>query len=238
MSLERALAQLLCDASFRARVESGDLTGLDDDAREALATIDEPRVRAAAAAIVREVRARRHRGVGTLEEIFGEALAHFGEEGRANLFVRFVSSKAFAGHGRGRTSLEEAFARFLRDECDGCDAALIERLFLRALTRSLAVCGEPTFSVPSSVQRRARGWCAVAAGPTLFAAIDGRAMEGPIDDVLAAMVRSTTSEQALAAARDRGLSQDAARRLFDALEGMGLAPPMAGALSSSSDARL
>lgn len=225
MNLEEALGRLLCDAAFRARVSAGDLAGLDDDAQEALARIDVPRVSAAATAVVREVRGRRHRGVGTLEDMYGDALAPLEEQGRVALFARFVSSQAYQAHGRSRTSLEEAFARFVVDECKGFDAAVVERLFLRALTRSLAICGEPSFSVPALLQRRPRGWCAVTAGPTLFAAVDGRAIEGPIDDVIAVMICAPTSDAALDGAIGNGLSHEAALRLLDALRGVGLAPP-------------
>lgn len=228
MSLENAIARLLCDTTFRRRIAAGDLDDLDPDAREALTDIDVARVEAAAIAVVREVRTRRHRGVGSLEEIYAAVLGEVSEPAREALFARFVASRSYAAHGGSAEdpglSLEEAFARFLLDDCDGFSVDVVDRTFLRAFTRSLAICGEPSFAVPSRVLRRARGWCVVAHGPTLFAAIDGRALEGPIDDVIAAMVRSATSAGALDAAADHGLASEAGQRLFDELERMGIAP--------------
>lgn len=228
MNLERALSRLLCDPAFRARVGARDFTGLDEDAREALADIDMPRVEAAAIAVVREVRGRRHRGVGTLEEMFADVLAHLDEGARSVLFTRFVASRAYAAHGgrgEGRgVSLEEAFARFVIEECEGFAAGVVERCFLRALTRSLAVCPQPSFSVPATLRRRGRGWCAVTEGRFLFAVVDGRAIEGPIDNVLAVMLQADDASTALAAAASAGVSVDDAERLLRELERMGLAP--------------
>lgn len=228
MSLENAIARLLCDGKFRSRIAAGDLADLDPDVREAFADIDVPRVEAAALAVVQEARLRRHRGVGSLEDIYADVLLEVREPARVELFARFVASSAYAAHGGHAAepgpSLEEVFARFLLDDCAGFNVDAVERAFLRALTRSLAICAEPSFSVPPRVLRRARGWCAIAEGPTLFAAVDGRALEGPIDDVIAAMLRAGTSARALAAAAEHGVAREAGRRLFDELERMGIAP--------------
>lgn len=228
MNLEQALARLLCDASFRARIAAGDLSGLDDDAGEALASVELARVDAAATAVVREVRGRRHRGVGTLEEMFADALVTLDEPARSSLFRNFVASRAYAAHGssgdRRGLSLEEAFARFLLDESEGFRTDVVEQLLLRALTRSLAICSEPLFTVPSCLRGRARGWCAVTSGPVLFAVVDGRAIEGPIDDVLAAMLKEDDAAAARSAASQAGVTDDAAERLLRELDRMGLAP--------------
>lgn len=224
MSVESAIMRMLTDEGFRGRALRSGATGLDDDARQAFAGLDVARLEAAAAAFTRHVRTRKHRGVGSLEDAFAAALRPLATAERDELFRRFLASPAFHETTSRARCVEDLFARFLLADAETCDPRLVTAALLRAVTRTIAMNGEPAFRLPDGIERRARGWCAVTEDLVLFAAVDGKALEGPVDVPTAAMLRARSERQALAAAASHGLSREAATRLYGALEQLGLAP--------------
>ncbi len=224
MSLESGILRMLADDGFRRRALPIDVASLDDDAREAFAGVDAARLEAAAAAFRRHVRTRKHRGVGSLEDAFSDALRPLGLAERDDLFRRFLASPAFHEGASPPRCAEDQFARFLLADVNACDPRLVRGALLRAVTRTLAIHGEPAFQLPDGVERRARGWCAVTDDLVLFAAVDGKALEGPVDSATAAMLRARSEQDALAVAATHHLSGAAATRLCEALAKLGLAP--------------
>ncbi|MFO0649295.1 MAG: hypothetical protein U0326_23835 [Polyangiales bacterium] len=199
-TLDHALDRLLHDGDLRRRFAAGEAVfSLDADDAEALAGVDMTQLEGMAAMLRERVWRASHRGGTTLAETFSEAVAawtraHPDDRDHARLVEGFVASEAFEAHRAvGRAGLgpcvEEAFASWCARENIG-DASARERALMAAVARALTVCPEPDFTVPQAFRRVPGGWCAVLDGdaPTLYAAVQGRCMTGPVTPLVARLL--------------------------------------------------
>jgi hypothetical protein len=172
----------------QGRVEL-DVEAADQDE---LAALDLLALERAATAFVRSIRRRSHRGSLSLERAFEKTIAawrakHPEDIELDELFTRFVESNAFErfredGSEALGASIEEAFFRFATLEQIGTRATRETEFFVAFLV-ALAVVDAPRFMVPPELARCPRGHRAVAQtteGHFLFAALDGRYVEGPV----------------------------------------------------------
>jgi len=197
LALDVALDRLLRDRAYRADFLAGrwDALGLDAEGLDAVRAIDPEFLARTAHRLREEVRTRKHRGTGSLEDLFPKTIAAWGaahpeDADRSELFSRFVESDAYASwrdvpHAGEGTSLEEAFYRFAEVQGVG-DPAVREEEFLTAVVRALAVCPEPSFLVPPEVHRAPGGWFAVTSRgvPLLVAATRDSFAKGPVAKLL------------------------------------------------------
>ena len=201
--LSDALEALLYRRSAREKFLAGDLAhfALSPEDADALTTIDPIQLRSAAKIVRDHVFQRRHRGVGSLVQAFSKTFEawqaqHPGRE-LDDLACEFVESSHFAAYrttafaGPG-TSLEEAFYRFASD-ASLAPAPLLLRECAMAILRGLASTPAPVFLLPAFVRRAPEGFFVIEPdGPTLFALLRGRFVEGPITPYIAALLTSTS----------------------------------------------
>lgn len=205
-TLDHALDRLLHDSELRRRFASGEpLFSLDADDAEALAGVDVTQIDGMAAMLRERVWRAAHRGGTTLAETFPETVAawtraHPDDVDHARLVDAFVASEAFEAHrpvARGGLGpcVEEAFFAWCAREDIG-EASVRAREFMGAVTRALAVCPEADFTVSQAFRRVPGGWCAVLDGdaPTLYAAVQGRCMTGPVTPLVARLLNGETPD--------------------------------------------
>lgn len=229
VALDRLLHKPRVLAEFLARGPAAlDLAPVD---AEALVALD----RDALVDVARQIRADllrwRQRGSGGLLDLFPRTIAAHraarpDDDGLAALVEAFLDSPAsdthrelpFAGAG---CSLEEAFYRFAEQAGLG-DAATREEEFLAAIVRALAVSPRPDFLLPAEVRPASAGHFAITArsGPTLFAALAGRFVRGPITPFLAALL--TSDEPAERVAGQHGVDTAVLAASVAHLAGLGL----------------
>ena len=158
-----------------------------------------------------QLMARSTHRLGRLQDLYPHAIAawcsdHPGEEALDRMLQAFVSSEAgeswselpWAVPGR---CVEDAFGRFLAPGSGE---------HLRACARVLAAYPDPDFEVPEPFQPAARGWFTIDVRdtPTLYAAIDGRCLIGPITPLLSQLLaghRPAGSGPAVGALQRMGL---------------------------------
>ena len=192
MTLDRALDRLLRHRADRAAFLAGGWDdAVDRDDLLALRAIDPELLGRTAHRLREEVRTRRHRGTGSLEDLFPRTIAawtalHPEDTDRSELFALFLESHAYetwrdVPHAGPGACLEEAFYRFV--EAQGIGAPEVrEEEFLVAVVRALAVCPDPSYVVPREIQRAPGGWFAITtrSGPILVAATRDRFAKGPV----------------------------------------------------------
>jgi len=195
--LDEALDRLLRHRAYRADflAERWDALGVAPDDLAALRAIDPEFLARTAHRLREEVRTRRHRGTGSLEDLFPRTIAawaaeHPDDTDRSELFARFVESDAYEGwrdvpHAGVGACLEEAFYRFAEAAGIG-PAAVREEEFLVAVVRAIAVCPEPSFAVPAEIHRAPGGWFAITTrgAPLLVATTRGTFAKGPVAPLL------------------------------------------------------
>ena len=228
MTIERVLARLVHSRDARRRWREGTLDISPADAAD-LATLDPLAIEATATAVGRHVLERTHTGVGTIVDAFPHTIAAWrarepSDHDLDELAAAFLDSTAAVdwretpGH-TGGISLEEAFYRFASAEQLG-DANERTREWLTTMIRMLAIDGDaPTYSVPACITQRAGAVWALddRDPPTLYAAVGGRIMIGPVTTLVADLLRG---EDPADAGAKRGVSADAARSLQRELHAM------------------
>jgi hypothetical protein len=208
ISLDVATDRLLHKASYRKAFLDGDyaLLELSPEDLAALLPLDREQLTETAEAVRRSLLERKHRGSGGIRATYPETLfAWLEREGESdmNRFAdRFMESAAFDAyrevpHSGTGLSLEEAAFRFFESEQIG-DPGTREREFLAGICKALALNTEPAFSVGAPLRQVPSGWFAVSryAPIGLFAALDGRYVQGEITPFLADLLTSgQTAEQ-------------------------------------------
>lgn len=138
-----------------------------------------------------QILSRSARGVGKILDLYPNAVrvwceANPCEDPLDAMLVAFLSSpegrswSEFAWAVPGRC-VEDAFGRFF---------ARGSREHHIACARVLAVCPDPPFLIPEGWRRAPRGWLTVSGSPpSLYAAIDGRLVQGEITPLLASVLR-------------------------------------------------
>lgn len=198
-TLNEVLERLLVDRAARDALFAGDraLLGVDAAVWRDLQTIDHEQLRQTAEKLRDQILSRRYRGSGDLTTLFPATIAawraaHPEDAELTRLAEDFVASAAYATYrefsfGGAGLCLEEAFFGFACAEELG-EPHLREREALAAMVRALAVNTPPAFAVPEAVRRGPRGYWATTTPPgpiALFAAVDGRVIEGEITPFLA-----------------------------------------------------
>jgi hypothetical protein len=195
-SLSDALEALLYQPGERDAFFAGDRSRfvLSPEDEDALQTIDRDQLLSAAKLARMHILERRHRGVGSLLEMFQKTLSSWKAEDPTrevdDLARAFVASAPFDAYrtnafgGRG-LCLEEAFFRFAEEHAIGSEPVR-HREYALAVLRGLATVVDPSFVVPEIVRRAPRGYYVVLPhGPTLMALLDGKFIEGPITPFIA-----------------------------------------------------
>lgn len=226
LALDRLLHKPRVLAAFLARGPAA-LDLAPDDAA-ALATLDRAELVRTATRIRDGLLHTPHRGSGSLLDRFPRTLAAHRDD-LAALAEAFLDSPAFDEHralpfaGPGR-ALEEAFFRFAEAAGLG-DPATREAEFLAAILRALAVDPDPDFLVPDVVRAAPGGRFAVTtrSGPTLFAALAGRLVTGPITPFLADLLRADEPPDELA--RRHAVAPDVLAESLARLVELGLRAP-------------
>jgi hypothetical protein len=206
--MNHVLEALLYRKADREAFLAGDLArfALSAEERDALSTIDKEQLETAAAMARDHVFERSHRGVGTLVQMFretieawlaaspGRLLPALADDFVASPHFHAYRTHAFAGQGIG---LEEAFYRFAEDESIGSAAVRLRECAV-AILRGLLITPRPVFSLPAFVRSAPRGFYVVAPAdapsdapasePMLYAALDGKYIEGPITPYIARLL--------------------------------------------------
>lgn len=227
ISLDVALDRLLHKPSVLAAFLARGPAALDVSPEDAaaLATIDTAELASTARQILGSIFNSSQRGSGDLLALYPRTFA--ANAGTLEqLAAAFLESHAFDAYrdvpfaGAGCCS-EEAFYRFAEERGLGEPAAR-EGEFLAAIIKALVVCPDPDFIVPAEVQRAPGGRFAVAtrAEPTLYAALGGRYVTGPITPFLAELLRSP--DAAAEVARRHGVATEVLVAALEHLAGLGL----------------
>jgi hypothetical protein len=234
IGLDEALDRLIHRRSFRVDFLAGRTgsLGLAEEDLEALASISPEAIEREAASVREDLLRRRHRGSGTLRDLYPRTLvawtlAHPDDADFVELLSRFMESDSFARYreipfaGRG-LCLEEAFFRFCEAEEIG-EAADREAEFLGAMIKAVLTSPDPDFTLPAELHASAAGFFAVAtrgAEPILFAAVATRMMTGSLTPFLADVL--LREEDAMRVAERHGVSPDVAEAALAKLRALGL----------------
>lgn len=224
ITLDLALDRLLHKRAYRQAFLDDDQHALDlsDDDRRALATIDRRQLVLAAERVASETLSRKHRGCGSLLDLFPQTIAAWHRSHEAEqapgprlpsqrseraLSFAFLDSEAFDGYrehpyaGLG-LSLEEAFYRFCEAENVG-EPIVREREMLAAIIRALSITPTAEMRWPDGLRRTPDGQGVFAVSsrgtPMLFAAVGGRFVTGEITPFLADLLSSTGPPEIIAA---------------------------------------
>ncbi len=180
-----------------------------------------------------EALARKHSGSGSLFELYPRSIqawreAHPEDASGLCLAFAFLDSPAFDGYrelpfsGIG-TSLEEAFFRFC--ELEGlADRVIREHEFLAAMMQLLVVSPSACVALPDCIQRTAGGFFSISAraAPTLYAAVRGRLVRGPLTPFLASLL--APGAQPRQVAEQHGVSKSVLDQSLAQLSALGLVP--------------
>lgn len=180
------------------------------------------------ALLVEELRGRSHRGCGTLVDRFPRTLAawldrHPEDQDLRELFATFLASAEHAEHrelpfvGLG-TCMEDAFGRFAA-AIDLGAPQVRESEHLAAVIQALVVAGDPSFELPDFVGRAPRGYFSIG-GSTLYAALDGRYVTGPLTPLLVALLLEPGQDQQ--AAKRLGVGATVLTTVLEQLRALGL----------------
>jgi hypothetical protein len=234
IGLDDALDRLIHRRSWREAFLAGrtEALGLVDEDLEALASLSPEELEREAASVREDLLRRRHRGSGTLRDLYPRTLAawtvaHPDDADFVELLSRFMESGAFEGYreipfaGRG-LCLEEAFYRFCEAEEIG-EAADREAEFLGAMIKAVLTSPDPDFTLPAELHATAQGFFAVAergAEPRLFAAVARRMITGALTPFLADLL--LRDENPTCVAERHGVSGAVAEAALAKLAALGL----------------
>lgn len=226
ISLDLALDRLLHKPGVLAEFLVRGPAALDVSPEDAaaLATIDRAELASTARQILARVFTTSQRGCGDLRALYPGTLA--ADVDMHALAAAFLESEAFDAYrevpfaGVG-CCLEEAFFRFAEAHDLG-DPATREREFLAAIIKALVTSPDPDFTVPAEVRRAPAGHFAVTTRgePTLYAALGGRHVTGPITAFLAELLRAPDDAEAVA--RRHGVANDVLAAALAHLAELGL----------------
>jgi hypothetical protein len=172
------LIALLTNPERRAALRRGELPRMFD-------TIDTAQLERTAQKIQRDTLRRRRRGAPPLVEQFAATLAN---ESIDPIATAFIHSEHYAAYrevpsGPPGLCIEEAFYRFL--DAHEIGPAQMRRVeYLRAAGQALVVHPRPAFTIPRPFVFTAGAWVAFAEGPTMFAALPGRFVQGRVPRVV------------------------------------------------------
>ena len=233
ISLDRALDQLLHHRSYLNAFLSGRVDALDvsADDLQALLCIDPVQLEKTAQRVRAEVIQRKHRGSGGLLALYPRTVEawkahHPQDHDLEELLSQFLESPVFESYretsfaGSG-VCLEEAFFRFSEALGIG-DGATLEAEFLTAMMKALVVSPRPDFTLPPEVCLVQDGFFAVSqrGQPTLYAAVRGKLVLGPITPFIADLLLLT--DEPLEIARKHGVAISVLQATVEHLAGMGL----------------
>lgn len=211
MTLDQVLDRLLHHRSYLEAFLAGRVSEQEMSAEDlrALQTIDPVQLRKTAERVRAEVFRRKHRGSGGLVDLFPCTIAAWKtahpEDVELNEFAaRFLESPSFAAYretslaGVG-TCVEEAFFRFCENQHLG-DSATLEAEFLTAMMKALLVSPRPDFLLPAEIRSISQGFFGVSKHgvPTLYAALRGNLVLGPITPFIADLLLSSEGPHAVA----------------------------------------
>jgi hypothetical protein len=213
LTLDRALDRLLHRRADLAAFLAGGAAHLDVSPEDlaTLRTADPAQLERTAARIRRDLLARRHRGSSTLAELYPRTVDAWRAANPdcadltalADAFLESPSGDAYRELDRSGSalSLEEAFYRFAEERALG-EGKAREAEFLAAMVRALVTTPSPGFALPRELRRCPGGVFAVstrATTPALFAAVDGRVLQGAITPFLAELLVADDPPAELAA---------------------------------------
>lgn len=182
MNVETArkhLIALLSDPDRREELRRGELP-------KAFDTVDQVQLERTAEKIQRDILMRRRRGAPPLIEQFRGSLNGQRIDRIAVAFVRSAHYAAYreVPHGAPGLCIEEAFFRYL-DANDIGEPRLRRTEYFRAAAQALVVHEHPAFLVPRPFARVAGAWVVIDHGPTLYAALRGRFVQGRVPQIVA-----------------------------------------------------
>ncbi|HVK70348.1 MAG TPA: hypothetical protein VM694_38105 [Polyangium sp.] len=233
ISLDQALDRLLHHRSYREAFLEGRVDELDvsEGDLRALQSIDPEQLRRTVERVRVDVVQRRHRGSGGLLTIYARTLdawraTHPEDHELEELLASFLESPAFDAyrahsHAGPGVCLEEAFFRFCDARGIG-DGAVREAEFLTAMMKARLMSPRPDFTLPAEVRVVPEGVFAVGkrAGPTLYAAVRGKLVLGPITPFLAELLLS--DEDPVEIARKHHVAAIVLQASLEHLAGLGL----------------
>ena len=221
VELERLLYRRDYRRAFcEGQLEIPELSGLDRGVLDRLAE-----------RIVREVFARKYLGSGSLLDVYPGTIkaacrAISGEQALLELGYAFLESAAFERHrelpftGVG-IAIEHAFFEFT-EHAELGDPVLREHEFLAAMIRLLVVSPRAAIELPDGIHPLKSGFYAVSerGRPTLFAALGGRYVSGPLTPFLAELLAPDARPAAVAARH--GVEQPVLKQALSQLSALGL----------------
>ncbi len=195
-AVEDALVAVLFNVDQRQKLHNGDDLGLSSQLAADLRTPSRCDVDALADEICTRLTQRANRGVGRLQNAFPKTIAACTQaSGEAPLFEAFLASPEsapwmpvpFAGLG---PCLEQCFADWATQQPWADDDVVLHEL-LTAVCRALATDPTPAFVPPTAFRGQPGHWVAVTIGasPTVFAAVQGKVVTGPITPLIAGLLQ-------------------------------------------------
>lgn len=234
-TLDEVLDRLLHERSYRHTFFGVPTDcSVPDDTRMTFAHgIDSAAVMRLAARMARDTLARRHAGGGSLLELYPECIEswqkrHPQYSDLLELAYCFMDSPAFRLYrelpfcGVG-LSLEECFFRFA--EVEGlAEPAVREHEFLAAMLKLLVASPTAQFHLPSIIRTAAHGFFAISTrgAPTLFAALKGRYVYGPLSPFLVELLDLNVNATKVAARH--GVPELVLHRSLEKFSQLGLGP--------------
>jgi len=214
ISLDVATDRLLHWPSYRQAFLDGHYEQLDlsPEDLEDLSSLDHEQLIETAEAVRSSLLQRKHRGSGGIQATYPQTIAAWQsqhEDPSLTLFLdRFMESEAFESYrevpnGVPGLSMEEAVYRFFDSRNVG-DPAVREHEFLAGLCKALALNSRPFFTVGPPLRRAPAGWFAVSSHPptSLFAAVQGRYIQGEVTPFLAEVLTSERAPERVAEDHD------------------------------------
>ena len=228
--VDAILQSLVYDEGARQRFLDGEVIGAQD-LRHLFGELDTRELTSLAELTASTTLERAHAGVGRLETTFDAAFRAWrelhGEGTSAQTSAKAMIRRFLAAEGRDVVegmseipgpSVEECFARFCIRE-GLMNEAQADLTLARAITRAVAVCQEPGFTLPRGIERCAHGLRSVVwtEPPTLVALARGQVLEGAITPLIADLLRGVPTDEAAERHRvappvARATSEELARR--------------------------
>lgn len=232
MTVDVALDHLIHRRSYRSAFLAGERAH-DLSAAELteLETIDPRVLNELATRVARETFTRKHAGSGSLLDLYPRTIGAFVEQhgnidAVLELSFAFMESPAFGRYremphaGRG-LSLEEAFYRYAEAEGVG-DRGVREAEFLAAMAKLLCASPRADVVLPPELRRTGGGHYAVSVhgSPTLYGALRGRFVTGPLTPFLADLLAPGANPTRTA--RHHGVTAGVLTESLRALEVLGI----------------
>lgn len=209
-----------------AAVEEALVTALLTGVRADLPGLRTPDLSALSTAVISGVITRAHRGVGTLLSTFSpvfdawDAAHPDADIGAAFARSPFARRWRADTHATARLCLEDAFARFAESQVLVAQDVLIHCL-LAAVARALVVDPDPLFVVPDAFCGEPGRWIAMGPDLTLYAAVHGALMTGPVTPLIASLLTGVPPKDA---SQVHAVPLDAVLKTRDALRDRRLLP--------------